>query len=63
MSPNTAQPLTLRTTPSDYATFNQIKSFLRYIIRLLLGREKQQKVFTAEQGWISAKIGNVVKNF
>ena len=61
MSPNIAMPLTLRTSPSDYATFNQIKSFLIFNIRLLLERERQQKiftyVFTAEQGWISAKIG------
>ena len=27
MSPNIARPLTLRTSPRDYATFNQIKSF------------------------------------
>ena len=46
MSPNIARPLTLRTCPSDYATFNQIKSFFIYNIRLLLEGEKQQKVFT-----------------
>ena len=44
MSPNIARPLTLRTSPSDYAKFNQIKSFLIFSIRLLLEREKQQKV-------------------
>ena len=27
MSPNIARPLTLRTSPSDYVTFNQIKPF------------------------------------
>ena len=41
MSPNIARPLTLRTSPSDYATFNKIKSFLIFNIRLLLEREKQ----------------------
>ena len=46
MSPNIARPLTLRTSSSDYATFNQIKSFLIFSIRLLLEREKQQKVST-----------------
>ena len=46
MSPNIARHLTLRTSPSDYATFNQIKSFLIFNIRLLWEREKQQKVFT-----------------
>ena len=45
-SPNIARPLTLRTSPSDYATFNQIKSFLLFNFGLLLEREKQQKVFT-----------------
>ena len=28
VSPNIAQPLTLRTSPSDYGTFNQIKYFV-----------------------------------
>ena len=42
MSPNIARLLTLRTCPSDYATFNQKKIFFWY---LLLEREKQQKVF------------------
>ena len=46
MSPNIARPLTLRTSPSDYATFNQIKSFFIFSIRVLLEREKQQKFFT-----------------
>ena len=36
MSPNIAQSLTLRTSPSDYATFNKIKSFLIFSIGLLL---------------------------
>ena len=45
MSPNIARPLTLRTSPSDYATFNQIKKIISNI-RLVLEREKQQKVFT-----------------
>ena len=46
MSPNSLQPLTLCISPRDYATFNQIKSFLIFDIGLLLEREKQQKVFT-----------------
>ena len=52
-SPKIARPLTLRTSPSDYATFNQIKSFLLFNIGLLLEREKSKKfslyAFTAEQ--------------
>ena len=43
-SPNIARPLTLRTSPSDYATFNKIKTFLLFNIGLPLEREKQQKV-------------------
>ena len=46
MSPNIARPLTLRTSPSDNATFNQINIFFIFNIRLLLEREKQQKNFT-----------------
>ena len=46
ISPNIARPLTLRTSQSDYATFNQMKSFLIFNIRLPLERGKQQKVFT-----------------
>ena len=46
MSPNMARPLTLRTSPSDYVTFQQIKYFLIFNIRLLLEREKQQNIFT-----------------
>ena len=67
MSPNIARPLTLRTSQSDYATFNQIKSFFIFNIRLLLEREKHKRfslyIFTAEQGWIWQKLANVVKNF
>ena len=33
MSPNIARPLTLRTSPRDYATLNQIKSFLEQVQR------------------------------
>ena len=44
MSPNTARPLTLRTSPIDYAKFNQIKFILIFSIRLLLEQETQQKV-------------------
>ena len=45
MSPNIAGPLTLRTSPSDFATFNQIKSFLLFNIGLLLEKEKKEKSF------------------
>ena len=45
-SPNIARPLTLRTSPNEYVTINQIKSFLIFNIGLLLEREKQQNVFT-----------------
>ena len=45
-SPNIARPLTLRTSPSDYATLNQIKPFLISSIRLLMEREKQQNILT-----------------
>ena len=38
-SPNITRPLTLCTSPSDYATFNQIKSFLLFNIWLLSERE------------------------
>ena len=52
-SPNIGWFLTLRTSPSDYATFNQIKSFLLFNFGLLLEREKSKKfslyAFTAEQ--------------
>ena len=69
MSPNIARPLTLRTCPSDSATFNQIKYFLIFNIRLLLEGEKQQKVFTLlllsllSRGGFQQKLANVVKNF
>ena len=46
MSPNIVQPLTLGTSPIDYAKFNQIKSILIFSIRLLLEQATQQKVFT-----------------
>ena len=42
---NIARPLTLHTSPSYYATFNQIKSFLLFNIGLLLEREKTTKSF------------------
>ena len=48
-------PLTLHTSP----TFNQIKSFSIFDIRLLLERKNRKRfsihVFTAKQGWISGK--------
>ena len=64
MSPNIARPLTLRTSPSDYATFNQIKYFC-YLISGCFWKEKTSKkislyAFTAELEWI---LENVVKNF
>ena len=40
MFPNTAQPLTLRTSPNYYGTFNEVKPYLIFNIRLLLEREK-----------------------
>ena len=54
MSPNSARPITLRTSPSDYSTFNQIQSF-----KVDFGKKKRfsPNAFIAEQGWISAKIG------
>ena len=61
------RPLTLRTSPRDYSAFNQIKYVLVFNTRLLLGkRKKNSKIFslyafTTEQGWISAKIANVVE--
>ena len=41
MSPNIGWPLTLRTSRSDYAIFNQIKYFLIFNVRLPLEGEKQ----------------------
>ena len=65
MSPNIAQPLTLRTSPSDYATFNQIKTFFIFNIRLLLEREKQLNVFTLSfHCWVGVDFGkNLQKLF
>ena len=57
-SPNIARPLTLRTSPSDYATFNQIRSILFFNIGLLLEREKQQNVFTlCAHCWAGVDLG------
>ena len=47
MSSNIARPLTLHTSPTDYSTFTLFN------IRLLLKREKQQKVFTIFIFWLS----------
>ena len=68
MSPNIVWPLTLRTSPTDYATFNQIKSFLIFSIRLLLEREKTAKCFHIKlsllnRGGFRQKFAKVVKNF
>ena len=68
MSPNIARPLTLCTSPSDYAIFNQIKSFLIFSIRLLLEREKQQNVFTLSFHWwagvdFGKNLQKLLKNF
>ena len=55
MFPSIVWPLTLHTSPSDYATFIQIKSVLIFNIKLLLEREKQQKVFALsiqERAWL-----------
>ena len=43
LSPNIARPLTLRASPTDYATFDQIKSFLIFYIRLFFGKRKTAK--------------------
>ena len=67
MSPNIAWPLTLRTSPSDYATFNQIKSFLIFSIRLLLERKKAKgfhfKLSLMSRGGFRQKIAKVDKKF
>ena len=68
MSPNIVRHLTLRISPSDYVTFNQIKSFLIFNIRLLWEREKQQKGFhfklsLLSRGGFRQKIAKVVKKF
>ena len=60
-------PLTLRTSPSDYATFNQLTYFFIFNIRLPFGKGKTAKKISlyaliAELEWISAKYENVVKN-
>ena len=66
--PNIVQPLTLRTSQSDYATFNQIKSFLLINIGLLTEREKTSKSFhfmlsLLSWGGFRQQLENVVKNF
>ena len=66
MSPNIARPLTLRTSPSDYAIFNQIRSFLIFSIRLLLERENTAKRFhfklsLMSRGGFRQKFAKVVK--
>ena len=66
-SPKIARPLTLPTSQKDYTTFNQIKSFLIFNIRLLLEREKQQNHFhfmllLLSRGEFWQKLENVVKN-
>ena len=43
-SPNIARSLTLRSSPSDYSAFNQIKKFWIINIRVLLENEKQPNV-------------------
>ena len=65
MSPNIERPLTLHTSPRDYATFNQIKSFLIFNIRLLLERAKDfHFVFSRlSKDGFQQKLANVVKNF
>ena len=67
MFPNIAWPLTLRTSPSDYATFNQIKSFLIFNIGFLLERVKKKKFHfmlpLLDRGGFRQKLANVSKNF
>ena len=67
-SPNIARPLTMLTSPSDYATFKQIKSFLIFKIRLLLEREKKAKSYHFMLSLLSRsrfwqQLENVVKKF
>ena len=45
MSPNIARPLTLRTSPSDYATFNQKKIFFYIKYQAAFGKRKTAKGF------------------
>ena len=46
MSPNIALPLTLRTSPSDYASFNQKKKFFSYLVLGCFWKEKNSKRFS-----------------
>ena len=68
MSPNIVRPLTLRTSPSDYATFNQIKSFFDIKYQAALGKRKIAKGFhfklsLLNRGGFRQKIAKVVKIF
>ena len=63
MSPNIARPLTLRTSPSDYATFNQIKSFLIFNIRLLQAKAFYFMFSRLGRGRFRQNLPNDVKNF
>ena len=67
ISPNIVQPLTLCTSPSDYGTFNQIRSFL-ILIAGCFWKEKTAKGFhfllsLLSRGGFRQKLANVVKNF
>ena len=63
MSPNIARPLTLRTIPSDYATFNQIRSFLIFNIRLLQAKYFYVMFSRLGRGRFRQNLPNDVKNF
>ena len=62
------RPLTLRTSQSDYATFNQIKSFLIFNIKVAFGQRKTAQslhfmVSLLSRGEFRQKLENVVKKF
>ena len=67
-SANIVRPLTLHNSPSDYATFNQIKSFLIFLkYQVALGKRKTAKRFHFILSLLSRvgfrlKLENVVKN-
>ena len=63
MSPNIARPLTLRTSPSDYATFNQIKKFLIFNIRLLQAKDFYFMFSRLGRGRFWQNLPHDVKNF
>ena len=67
-SPNIARPLALHTSPSDYATFNQIKYFLYIQYQVAFGKRKTAKCFHFMLSLLSRvgfrqKLQNFVKKF